>query len=98
MPATSDDIRALLLRKLRSSITAKKLRPEDITDNFDLLTQGVIDSMGFIELIVFFEQQFNTEIDFDEMDAEELTLVGPLCRFIQSKVAVLEQENNGTVT
>lgn len=98
MPVTTEEIRTSLLGRLQPTLAAKNLRSEDIADDFDLLTEGVIDSMGFIELIVFFEQQFNTEIDFDEMDAEELTLVGPLCRFIQSKVAVLEQESNGTVT
>jgi len=97
MPSTTEDIRSLLLGRLNSSLDAKNLHSQDIADDFDLLTEGVIDSMGFIELIVFFEQKFNTEIDFDEMDAEELTLVGPLCRFIQSKVAVLAEEGNGAV-
>ncbi len=54
----------------------------DLSDDFDLLTRGVIDSLGFLEMTLALQEQFDVELDFDEVDPEQLSIVGPLCQYI----------------
>ena len=82
---SAEEIRAFILDRLQSQLDAKGLSPSSVPDGFDLLTEGVIDSMGIVELIVALEQQFDTRLDFEELDPESLTIVGPLCRYVEEK-------------
>ena len=58
---------------------------QDIPDDFDLLTKGVIDSLGFLEMILALQEKFDVELDFEEINPEELSVVGPLCQYVASK-------------
>lgn len=78
-------MRCLVLEKLQPSLAAKGLRTEDIPDNYDLLTEGVIDSMGFLQLISEVEARLGTTVDFEDLDPENLTVIGPFCRHIAEK-------------
>ena len=82
---TAEEIRTFILSRLQGQLEAKGLCPSSVPDDFDLLTEGVINSMGMVELVVAVEQQFATRLDFDELDPESLTIVGPLCRYIEER-------------
>ena len=82
MSVSAERIRAFVLGRLQTSLAATHLEPHNVPDDFDLLTEGVIDSLGIVELISAVEEQFGIEVDFEDLDAEELTIVGPLCRYI----------------
>ena len=82
---SAEEVRAFILDRLQSSLSAKGLSTESVPDDFDLLTEGVIDSMGIVELIAALEGQFNIRLDFEELDPENLTIVGPLCRYVEEK-------------
>jgi acyl carrier protein len=77
------EIRSFVLSRLAVPLAAVRLAPQDVPDDFDLLVEGVIDSLGIVELISAIEEQFNLKIDFENLDADDLTIVGPLCRYIQ---------------
>lgn len=79
-------IRTYLLNRYSAEIDAQGLAPTAIGDDFDLLQQGVIDSMGIIELLGDLEQHFGKQIDFDGMDADDLTVVGPLSTYIAEQL------------
>jgi acyl carrier protein len=81
----AEDVRGFLLSRLQDSLSAKGLEPADVPDDFDLLTEGVIDSFGILEMISALEEEYGLEIDYEELDPEELTIIGPLCRFIERK-------------
>jgi len=85
MVLSVEDVRSLVLEKLQPSLEAKGLRPEDIPDNYDLLTEGVIDSMGILQLISEVEARFRITVDFEDLDPENLTVIGPFCRHIAKK-------------
>ncbi|WP_157259666.1 acyl carrier protein [Paenibacillus sp. OSY-SE] len=51
----------------------------DFTDSFQLLP-GVVDSIGFLELVAQVEQNFEVEMDFEHSDPEQYT---KLAGFIQ---------------
>jgi len=79
------EIRAFVLGFMEERLVLKGYSSEDMTDDFDLLIRGVIDSLDFLELTVTLQEIFEVEIDFDEIDPEELSIVGPLCQYITRK-------------
>jgi len=83
----AENVRSFVLSRLTDPIAAKGLAPQDVPDDFDLLTEGVIDSLGIVELISAVLDEFRIEVDFDGLDAEELTIVGSLCGYIAQKSA-----------
>jgi acyl carrier protein len=86
-PATSqarspEAIRALLLRASAEGLALIGMAPEDVADDFDLREAGVVDSLGFLELVTALEDQLGIELDFEALDPEQLTTVGPLVRHV----------------
>ena len=61
--------------------------PAELSDDCDLLLSGYVDSLGLLELMTAIQDHFGREIDFDELDAEQMTIVGPLKRFVAEKLA-----------
>lgn len=66
----------------------RAIAPEVLTDDFDLLLSGTIDSLGVLELTTALEEFCGCELDFDSLDPEEMTIVGPLCDFVVSQAAI----------
>ncbi len=81
-PVTSNDIRQFLLVRYSGTIEALGLIPADLPDDFDLLLNGVIDSFGILEMVSAIETEFEIELDLEALDAEQITVLGPLSRFI----------------
>jgi len=73
-----------LLQKLSSE--GRELKGE-ITDNTDILMEGIIDSLGFLGLTLNLQEHFKVEIDFEEIDPEKMTIIGYLCRFVSEKIS-----------
>jgi acyl carrier protein len=80
-----ESVRSLILAHLAQPIVELGFEREAITDDFDLLTSGVIDSLGIVELIGAIEQHLGLAIDLSELDPEELTVLGPLARYIENQ-------------
>ena len=79
---TSSDIRQFLLVKYFEPIEALGLTPADLPDDFDFLLSGVIDSFGILEMISAIEKEFQIELDLAGLDAEQITILGPLSRYV----------------
>ena len=75
---------ALILepRLLTQGITVTKLR-----DDLDLRDEGIIDSLGFVQLISELEIRLGSHIDLMELDPEHVTNVGALSRHIAGRPA-----------
>lgn len=78
---TSDTIRDFLLKKYAGSIKALGLAPAAVSDDFDFLLTGVIDSFGILEMISSIEKEFKIQLDMETLDANEITILGPLSRY-----------------
>ena len=76
-----DDLGGLVLRWIEENNRNPDENGKDITKDLDLLSTGMLDSIGFIELIGFVEQQTNVTIDLSEVDLEEFSTVAGLCRY-----------------
>ncbi|MCH8216223.1 MAG: acyl carrier protein [Planctomycetes bacterium] len=84
---TSDDIKTFIIRYLTESLEESGRTLEgDLPEDYDLLLEGVVDSLGMLTLTAEVEKHFDYEIDFEEIDPEEMTIVGPLCHFIETEI------------
>jgi acyl carrier protein len=59
-----------------------QLNLTEIPDDFDFLLSGVIDSFGILEMISAIEDEFQIKLDLALLDAEDITRIGPLARYI----------------
>ncbi|MGI9657825.1 MAG: phosphopantetheine-binding protein [Gaiellaceae bacterium] len=59
----------------------------------DLLGDGLLDSLAFIELIAQIEEFTGRQLDLLEIDPDAFTTVDGLCRFALSEPATAEAES-----
>ncbi len=52
----------------------------EVSADTDLIASGLLDSFGFIDLIVFIESQSGCQIDLTDVDPGEFCVVKGLCR------------------
>jgi acyl carrier protein len=79
---TPDNVREFLLARYYEPIIAMQLSLTEIPDDFDLLLSGVIDSFGILEMISAIEAEFRIQLDLALLDAEDITRIGPLARYV----------------
>ena len=79
---THDNVRGFLLTRYYEPIIAMQLSLTEIPDDFDLLLSGVIDSFGILEMISAIEDEFRIQLDLALLDADDITKIGPLARYI----------------
>ena len=84
----SEQIRTFLQQYIvEKSLAAGKATPGELADDCDLLLSGMIDSLGLLDLMSAIQQHCGHEIDFEALDPEQLTVVGPLCRYVSEQLA-----------
>jgi acyl carrier protein len=81
-PSQAAEVRSFVLASVEQPLAAKGLTPANTPDDFDLFTEGVIDSFGIVELIGDLEDRFRVTLDFDGLDPDVVTIVGPLSRYV----------------
>ena len=77
------------LERLIQSVTSwvknksAELNTDDVEINpqTDLLSNGLLDSLAFIELIAYIEEGTGAQIDLMEIDLEEFTTIEGMCQF-----------------
>jgi len=79
---TQDQVRSFLLAKYAGPISELGLDPAAVEDDFDFLLRGVIDSFGILAMISSIEDEFHILLDMERLDAEQITILGPLSRFV----------------
>ena len=79
---TPEKVRAFLLDRYADKIRGMGLNPANISDTFDFLLEGVVDSLGILEMVGAIEKEFEMELDLEGLDAEKMTILGPLAHFV----------------
>lgn len=80
------------LRVFLHSYLAEKLSsqgreiPKELADDCDLLLSGIVDSLGLLDLMTAIQEHCGREIDFDALDSDQMTVVGPLCDFVSAQM------------
>jgi acyl carrier protein len=83
---TPASVREFLLRRYSEPIKAMRLDVSQVPDDFDLLLAGVIDSFGILEMISAIEAELQIQLDLALLDAEDITKIGPLSRYVAAGI------------
>lgn len=63
---------------------APDIAPDELDPGYDLLEQGIIDSLGLLTVLVWIEEEFGVALDAGEIDEDDLRSVDAICRLIES--------------
>lgn len=80
------DVQRFIFERHGDVFSAMGLDQASLPDDFDLTLSGVVDSFGMLELIADLEETFEVELDLEGLAADDLTLVGPLSRYVADSV------------
>jgi len=73
-----DRIGATVLKHLESRLLESGLSVDAIEEDFDLIELEILDSFGFVELIVGVSDDLNLEIDLADLGNEPLVTFGDI--------------------
>jgi acyl carrier protein len=82
---SAEQVHAFVVARFEEPLRALGHVPGAVPEDLDLLGGGVTDSMGILELIGALEEEFGFEVDFEDLDPEDLTSLGPFCRYVAAK-------------
>jgi acyl carrier protein len=79
---TPERVRQFLLTKYAPQIEGVGMDPAAVPADFDFLLNGVVDSFGILEMVSAIEDEFDLSLDLAALDAEQMTILGPLSDFV----------------
>ncbi|MGO3182948.1 MAG: acyl carrier protein [Aequorivita sp.] len=82
---TENTIQQKILKALAPKLQELSVKQEEVNLEESLLSQGVMDSISFLEFLVELEDVFSIEFDFSELDPTEFTSVKGLIGLIQQE-------------
>lgn len=68
-----------LIEQIRRNTTSKISVNTEITPGTDLLTAGILDSIGFVELLMSIETEYGYQIDLVDADPAQFSTINGLC-------------------
>src|ERR1035441_113041 len=80
---SANEVRHFLLRYYASQLAARGLQADNVPDQFDLLTEGIVDSLGILEMVSAVEREIGFELDMQALDPEQMTILGPFCAYVE---------------
>ena len=93
--AEDRSVRSFLIDLYHDRLLAIGIKPEQVSDRFDFLTAGVIDSFGIIEMISALEAKFGQEIDLEGLDPESMTVLAPLSAYVEHQLQANPSGDDG---
>jgi acyl carrier protein len=91
-PVTPEEVRMFLRQHLGQKLEGNgQSKRENLSNDCDLLLSGIIDSIGLLDLVGAIQEFVGVEINFDALDPEQMTIVGPLCMFVSEQTNRLDQ-------
>lgn len=79
------DVRRFVLERLAKRLEAAGIQPDEVSDATDLFADGVIDSLEVMETIAAVSDEFGVDGDWEDYDPEDLLVLGPFCRYVESR-------------
>lgn len=72
-------LRSIITRRLAQRLARLGLSPNDLTDDLDLVRSGVLDSLGFVDLIAELENTTGKKVDLEQaLERKNGTTVGSI--------------------
>jgi acyl carrier protein len=84
---TAADVRALILDECATALSDFGMHAEHVADDLDLRAYGLIDSLGFLELVTALEDALGIALDLGDLPPEQLTVLGPLSEAVADQAA-----------
>ena len=78
-----EKLEAFLIKEIVVDLGVDK---KTVAPDEDLLSQGIIDSMGILKLMDFMEKEFKINISDEDMEPENFKNLNSLKSFIESKL------------
>lgn len=75
------ELRTLVKQWVRANSRAPEAKSAALGDATDLLATGLLDSLGFVELLAYVEQTTGRPVDLSDADPSEFTTIEGFCRF-----------------
>ena len=74
--------------KIREYITNNFLKGQELKtfDEVSFIEEGIIDSVGVLELVAFLEESFDFRVEDEEIIPENLDSINKLVVYVQSKL------------
>ncbi len=83
---TQNEVQTFIVRYLNSrSDSGGREQCSELPEDCDLLLSGIVDSLGLLQILNALQEAIGKEIDFDALSSEDLTIVGPLSKFVADK-------------
>jgi len=58
-----------------------------LSDDVSLLLQGIVDSTGVLEVVIFLEQTYGIQVKDEDLIPENLDSIAKIGRFVERKLA-----------
>jgi acyl carrier protein len=62
--------------------------PRELTEQTPLITSGILDSLGVLELVAFLEARYGIEFAADELDPGRLNTLESIAQLVRAKSEV----------
>ena len=82
MKLTSQQVQEFIIAHYAPSLRGLSIDQVKVERDFDLLARGVSDSLGVLEMVGAIEEHFGISLDLEGLDAEQLTILGPLSDYV----------------
>ena len=85
---TRDDaegVKSMIASILEQRLLEHGITPTQLSDDLDLRRQGIIDSFGFVQLIMELEVRLGRTIELVDLSPEDCTQVGALARYLSAR-------------
>ena len=93
---TPGSVRNFLLNRYSEPIAALGLSSAELPDEFDFLLNGIIDSFGLLEMLSAIEDEFQIKLDLAALDAEQITILGPLAQYVTDNAVAGSRDSQMT--
>ena len=60
-------------------------RPDELTDDYQLIQRGVVDSLGIFSMVSFVESEYGIEVQDEELVPENFGSIAGIARLVGSK-------------
>jgi len=77
MDETTQKIKAFIVEEFMPDVPV-----EDLEDDFDLLTGGVVDSLGLLKVVAWLEDEFDIAVDDSELGPDSFRTVAAIKEYV----------------
>jgi acyl carrier protein len=87
---TTEQLIEVTKRWVTEQLGARGYATVTLSDGTDLLKDGVLDSLAFVDLLMYLQVQVGRQVDLADADPERFTTIAGLCHLVLSGQEVME--------